>query len=263
MDLGLKGKFALVTAASRGLGYATAESIAREGASLIICARGKKAVGEAAGRIGELTGARVIGVSADVSRKADIGLLRRTVMREFGGLDILVCNAGGPPRGGILTLKDSDWQKAFELTLMSVVRLVRAFLPGMISRKWGRIVTITSVTVKQPINDLLLSSVLRPGLQGLTKVVSNQHAGANITLNTVCPGYVLTSRQEEIFTGRARSAGRPLDELLGELSAEIPATRMGRPGEIGDVIAFLVSERASYVNGVNILVDGGYARGIH
>jgi len=263
MNFGLNGKSALVTASSHGLGYAAAEAIAREGASLVICARGKKAVDEAAARIRDLTGSPVIGLVADVSREADIRRLERTVKKEFGGLDVLVCNSGGPPRGGVLGLKESEWKKAFDLTLMSSVRLIRGFLPGMIARQWGRIVTITSVAAKQPINDLLLSSVLRPGIQALSKVVSNQHAAANITVNTVCPGYVLTARQKEIFEGRARSAGRPMEGLLKEMTAEIPAARMGRPEEIGDVIAFLVSERASYINGVNLLVDGGYARGIH
>jgi len=263
MDLGLKEKFALVTAASQGLGYAAAEAIAREGATVMICARGKKVVNEAVARLSDLTGSRVVGIVADVSREADIRLLRNTVKKEFGGLDILVCNAGGPPRGGVLTLSDSEWRKAFNLTLMSTIRLIRSFLPGMISRRWGRIVTITSVAAKQPINDLLISSVLRPGIQGLSKVVSTQHATANITVNTVLPGYVLTARQKEIFGGRARTSGRPLDDLLGEVTGEIPAARMGNPAEIGDVIAFLVSEKASYINGVNLLVDGGYARGIH
>jgi len=263
VELGLKGKYALVTAASRGLGYAAAEALAREGADIIICARGPKAVREAAARLRASTGSGVIGIAADVSRESGIALLRRSVKKHFGAVDILICNAGGPPRGTVLDLTESEWEKAFNLTLLSAVRLIRAFLPGMISRRWGRIITITSVAAKQPIDDLLLSSVLRPGIQGLSKVLSNQHAASNITVNTVCPGYVLTDRQKELFEGRARSSGRTMKRLMGELTADIPAARMGRPGEIGDVIAFLASERASYINGVNLLVDGGYARGIH
>ncbi len=263
MDLGLKGKRALVTAASRGLGYAAAAAIAGEGAETVICARGKKAVAEAAARLRDRTGSRVTGIVADVSREADLRLLRRKVAKLYGAPDILVCNAGGPPRGGVLTLTEAEWRKAFNLTLLSAVRLIRGFLPGMLSRRWGRIITITSVAAKQPINDLLLSSVLRPGIQGLSKVLSNQHAAANVTVNTVCPGYVLTARQRELFEGRAHSSGLSMNRLMKQLTADIPAARMGRPEEIGDVIAFLASERASYINGVNLLVDGGYARGTH
>ncbi len=263
MDLGLKGKFALVTAASRGLGYAAASAIAREGASVMICSREKNAIRKAAAEIRGHSTSPVVPVVADVSTTAGIRLLERRVRGEFGSLHILVSNAGGPPRGDILTMEETQWRKGFELTLMSTVRLIRAFLPGMIAQRWGRVVTITSVAAKQPINDLLLSAVFRPGVHALSKVVSNTHAGANITVNTVCPGYILTSRQKEILDARAKAEGRNAARILREMTGEIPASRMGRPEEIGEVIAFLASERASYINGVNLLVDGGLAKGIY
>jgi 3-oxoacyl-[acyl-carrier protein] reductase len=263
MDLGVKGKFALVTAASRGLGYAAASALSLEGARVMICSRDARAVRKAAGEIGARSGVPVIPVAADVSSPAGIRSLERRVRKDFGTLHILVCNAGGPPRGELLTMKEPEWRRGFGLTLMSTVRLMRAFLPGMIAQRWGRVVTITSIAAKQPINDLLLSAVFRPGIHALSKVVSNAHASANVTVNTVCPGYILTSRQEELVTGRAKSAGRSKAALLRELAGGIPAGRMGSPAEVGDVIAFLASERASYINGVNLLVDGGMAKGIY
>ncbi|HLF14492.1 MAG TPA: SDR family oxidoreductase [Bacteroidota bacterium] len=263
MDLGLKGKFALVTAASRGLGYAAASAIAAEGAAVMICSRDREAIRRAASEISGHSGAPVVPVVADVSAPAGIRRLERMVREEFGTLHILISNAGGPPRGDILTMDEPEWRRGFELTLMSTVRLVRAFLPGMIAQRWGRVVTITSVAAKQPINDLLLSAVFRPGVHALSKVVSNRHAGANVTVNTVCPGYILTSRQKEILEARAKAAGKAAARLVREMTREIPAGRMGRPEEIGEVIAFLASERASYINGVNLLVDGGLAKGIY
>lgn len=264
MDLELKGRFALVTASSSGLGFATASALAREGASVMICSRRKGAILDAAKRIRSSAGAAaVVPVVADVSTAAGIRTLERRAGAEFGRLDILVSNAGGPPRGEILSMPDREWRRGFELTLMSTVRLVRAFLPGMIARRWGRIVTITSVAAKQPLGDLLLSTVFRPGIHALGKAVSNRHAGANVTLNAVCPGYILTARQKEILSARAKAARKSTARALDEMTAEIPAGRLGRPEEVGEVIAFLASERASYINGVNLLIDGGMAKGIY
>jgi len=155
--------------------------------------------------------------------------LERAARREFGAVDILVSNAGGPPRGDILTMDEKAWRRGFELTLMSTVRLMRAFLPGMIDRKWGRIVTITSIAAKQPINDLLLSVVFRPGVHGLSKVVSNRYASSNVTVNTVCPGYILTSRQEEILDARAKASGKTGSRIRREMAAEVPSGGSGGP----------------------------------
>ncbi len=178
-------------------------------------------------------------------------------------MHILVSNAGGPPTGDILSLNDNDWQQAHELTLMSFVRSTREVLPMMIKQKWGRIITIVSVVAKQPINELLLSSAIRPGILGLTKVLSNQHAKYNITVNTVCPGHIFTKRQEELAISRASQKKITTEEYLKEVASAIPAGRLGQPEEIGNTVAFLASEQASYINGVNLLVDGGAAKGIH
>jgi 3-oxoacyl-[acyl-carrier protein] reductase len=263
MDLGLGGRSALVTASSRGLGFAAAMAIAREGAAVMICSRDRVAIRAAAEAIRRPTGAIVVPVVADVSTAAGIRALERSASKEFGAVDIIVSNAGGPPQGEILTLDDRAWRKGFELTLMSTVRLIRAFLPGMIARRWGRIVTITSIAAKQPINDLLLSVAFRPGIHGLSKVVSNRHAASNVTVNTVCPGYILTARQEEILDARAKRDGRSGARIRRDMAADVPSGRLGRPEEVGEVIAFLASERASYVNGVNLLIDGGMAKGIY
>jgi 3-oxoacyl-[acyl-carrier protein] reductase len=263
MDLGLRGKFALVTAASRGLGYAAASAIAREGAGVMICSRDAAAIRKAAREIGRRHGTAVVPVAADVSSPAGIRRIANAARREFGSMHIVVSNAGGPPRGDILTAGEAEWRKGYELTLMSTVRLLRAFLPGMIAQEWGRFVTISSIAAKQPIDGLILSAVFRPGIHALARVAATAHASSNVTVNAVCPGYILTDRQRQLFEGRAKAAGKTLAGYLRGISREIPAGRMGRPDEVGDLIAFLVSERASYINGVNLLVDGGLAKGVY
>jgi 3-oxoacyl-[acyl-carrier protein] reductase len=259
----MENKIAVVTAASQGLGKATAAAIAGKGATVVICSRRKNAITRTAQEICEQTGSAVIPFVADVSKSGDIRRLIEYTRKKFGTVHILVNNAGGPPTGDILSMTDAEWKRGFELTLMSVVRLTRAVLPMMIKQKWGRIITITSIAGKQPINDLLISSTLRPGIHGLTKVLSNKYARHNITINSICPGNILTSRQEELL--RQRSAKRKVttEEYLAEMTKAIPAGRLGSPEEIGDVIAFLATDEASYINGANILVDGGMARGIH
>jgi 3-oxoacyl-[acyl-carrier protein] reductase len=259
----MENKIALVVAASQGLGKAAAMAIARKGATVVICSRRKNAIVRAADEIHEETGSTIVPFVADVSSAGDIKRLVAFTKRKFGTVHILVNNAGGPPTGDILSMTDAEWKSGFELTLMSVVRLTRAVLPMMIEQKWGRIITITSIAGKQPINDLLISSTLRPGIHGLTKVLSNKYARYNITVNSVCPGNILSSRQEELI--KERSAKRKIStaEYLAEVTKDIPAGRLGTPQEIGEVIAFLATDEASYINGANLLVDGGMAKGIH
>jgi 3-oxoacyl-[acyl-carrier protein] reductase len=259
----MENKVALVVAASQGLGKAATLAIAKKGTAVVICSRRKNAIVSAAKEIHEETGATIIPFIADVSKAEDIKRLIAFTKKKFGTMHILVNNAGGPPTGDILTMTDVEWKQGFELTLMSVVRLSRAVLPIMIKQKWGRIITITSIAGKQPINDLLISSTLRPGIHGLTKVLSNKYARYNITVNSICPGNILTSRQEELM--QQRSAKRKITpaQYLAEVTKDIPAGRLGTPQEIGEVIAFLASDEASYINGANLLVDGGMARGIH
>ncbi|HTY37330.1 MAG TPA: SDR family oxidoreductase [Bacteroidota bacterium] len=263
MELGLRNKIALVAAASQGLGKASALSLAKEGASLVICSRNEQAIRRAAEEIKSKTGATVVPVTADVSRGEDIERFVGTAMKQFGTVHVLVNNAGGPPTGHILNMTDEEWAKGVQLTLMSVVRFIRTVLPPMESQHWGRIISIVSIAAKQPINELLISSTLRPGILGLTKVIANQYAKDNITINTVCPGLILTARQQELSASRAADKNMTLEEYLSESARTIPAGRLGRPEEIGDVVTFLASEQASYINGVNLLVDGGAAKGIH
>ena len=263
MNLGLKNRIAIVTAASQGLGKASALALAQEGATVVICARRQKEITEAANEIQKTTNANVIPLTADVTKPEDIERLVSETKQRFGTVHILVNNAGGPPVGDILTLTDEDWRKGHELTLMSMVRLTRAVLPMMIQQQWGRIITITSIAAKEPIDELLLSSAIRPGILGLTKVLANQYAKKNITVNTVCPGHTLTKRQEELAASRAAAKNISMEQYLKDTAGAIPAARLGRPEEIGSVIAFLASEQASYINGVNVLVDGSAAKGIH
>jgi 3-oxoacyl-[acyl-carrier protein] reductase len=263
MDFGLNNKIAIVAAASQGLGKASAMALAREGAAVVICSRRQKELAESAEEIRKATNSTVIPLAADVSKPEDIDRVVAEAKSRFGTIHILINNAGGPPAGGILSLTDDDWQNGHELTLMSMVRFTRAVLPMMIQQRWGRIITITSIAAKQPISELLLSSAIRPGILGLTKVLANQYAKDNITVNTICPGNILTRRQEELAASRAAARSISMEQYLKETASAIPAGRLGRPEEIGDVVAFLASEQASYINGVNVLADGSAAKGIH
>jgi 3-oxoacyl-[acyl-carrier protein] reductase len=264
MNLGLRGKFGIVCAASQGLGRAAATALAREGASIVICSRDRKRVNEAAAAMRRTAakGAEVVPMVADMSSASDIERLVRAALKRFGRIDILVNNAGGPPVAAFPDLSDEAWEQGTRLTLMGTVRCIRAVLPHMKKQGWGRVVTITSIAARQPINDLVISSSIRPGLLGLTKVLGNQYSADGICINAVAPGFILTDRQKEIGAARAKARGTTFEEYLKESAREIPLGRLGRPEELADVIAFLCSERASYVTGTTITVDGGLARGI-
>ena len=258
MDLGLKGKAALVTAASKGMGKACALGLAAEGARVMMCARGDQDLKAAADEIRAKTGAEVLAMRADVTKAADVKTLVARATEAFGAVDILVANCGGPPRGGLAEVTDEQWFGAFEVSLLSVVRLIREVVPSMRQRKWGRILTIQSVSVKQPVEGLLLSNAVRPGVAGLVKTLSADLGKDNILINTVCPGRIMTDR----FLGGAKQAGLPTEEYVKKSSAEIPLRRIGTPEEFANVVVFLASERASYLTGVTIQVDGGLVRGI-
>jgi 3-oxoacyl-[acyl-carrier protein] reductase len=262
MDLGLHDKIAIVAAASQGLGKAAAIALAGEGARVVICARTKKDLEATAAELRDRTGAEIFPIVADVSKPANITSLVTAAKKKFGTVHILVNNAGGPPTGDILSLSDNEWKKGVELTLMSTIRLTRAALPLMIAQRWGRIITIVSFVAKQPVNDLLISSTLRPGILTLSKILSNKHAKDNITVNTLCPGYILTKRQEDLMRARSAKSKTSMEEYLAETTRQIPAGRLGTPEEIGSVIAFLASEQASYITGANLMVDGGLAKSI-
>jgi 3-oxoacyl-[acyl-carrier protein] reductase len=262
MDLGLKGKAAIVAAASKGIGRACARGLAAEGARVAICARSADELGKTAEAIRAETSAEVLALPTDVRKPDEIRALVARAVDAFGGVDILVTNAGGPPAGHFGQLTDTDFQAAFELNLLSTVRMIREVLPHMQARRWGRIVNIQSTSIKQPIDGLLLSNAIRPGVAGLSRSLVNEISRDGITINTVCPGRILTDRSRSFLEHRAKVAGIPFDEFMRQDTASIPMGRIGQPEEIANVVVFLASERASYVTGVAIQVDGGLVRGL-
>jgi 3-oxoacyl-[acyl-carrier protein] reductase len=265
MDLGLRGRVAIVCAASQGLGKATAQGLFDEGASVVISSRDEgrlqAAASEIAGKSPKSDG-EVFPVVADVTDPQQIKALIATTEKKFGRIDILVTNAGGPPVASFPDLDDAAWQKGIDLNLMSTIRCIREVLPHMRLRRWGRIIAITSITAKQPINDLVISSTVRPGILGLVHVLSNQYANEGILVNSVTPGFILTARQKEISIARAASRGITAEQYQEEITREVPVKRYGTPEELANVIVFLASERASFVTGATIAVDGGLTKGI-
>lgn len=262
MDLGLSGRAAIVTGASRGLGRAVARSLAGEGCRVVVNARSEDRLREAAADIEEATGTRVVPVAGDVRDEATARRLVETATGELGRLDVLVTNAGGPPSGGFADMEPADYEEALELNLLSAVRLVHAAVPVMKEAGWGRIVAITSVSVKQPIPGLLLSNVARPGVVGFIKSIAAELAPHGILCNCVAPGYMATERVEELLRDRAEASGRSVEEIREEQAAAVPIGRIGDPAELGDVVAFLASERAAYLTGLTLQVDGGYVKGL-
>jgi 3-oxoacyl-[acyl-carrier protein] reductase len=262
MDLGIKDKTAIVCGASRGLGYASARELAAEGARVVICAREEKNIREAASRITQETGSQAIPVAADVSQAEDVSRVVGAALDTFGSVDILVNNAGGPPPGPFENHDDRAWLAAFELNLLSAVRFSRAVIDPMRDSGGGRIVNITSVAVKQPVDNLILSNSVRAGVVGLAKTLSKELAPHGILVNNVCPGFILTDRSVSIVKGRAESEGKSYDETLSELTAGIPLARIGEPAELAALVAFLCSARASYITGATIQVDGGLCKAL-
>jgi 3-oxoacyl-[acyl-carrier protein] reductase len=262
VDLGLKNRAAIVAAASSGLGKEVALVLAEEGAKVALCSRRKEKIESAAEEIRAKTGSEVLAVMADVKVETDIAHLVSETHARFGRIDILVCNAGGPPAGFFLDFTADDWRKAVELNLISTVNLCRAVVPHMKERRWGRIINITSVAAKQPIDNLILSNAVRAGVLGFAKSLSNQVAADNITVNCVCPGYTLTQRLKDMAETIAKNEGIGIEEVHQRWQAGIPMRRLSQPREFADVVAFLASERASYLTGAVIQVDGGVVKGL-
>jgi 3-oxoacyl-[acyl-carrier protein] reductase len=262
MDLGLKGKVALVAAASRGLGRAVAEEFAAEGASLILCARGAEGLSEACRHIESTWGVPVVGVAGDVSSAADVSRVVGAGLERFGRVDILLTNAGGPPAGTFDGLSADDWEAATRLVLTSVLELTRAVLPGMRERRWGRILNVTSIAVKQPVANLMLSNSLRAAVTGFARTLANEVASEGVTVNNLLPGYTRTERVEELARTVSQREGVGEAEVRARWESEIPMRRLGEPREFAALAAFLASERASYITGASITVDGGWVRSL-
>ena len=262
MDLGLKGKVALIAGASQGMGRATALGFAREGARISICARGEGALNEAAEMIRNKTGGEVLAIVADMTKAEDIQRFVNKSAEHFGRLDIVVNNAGGPPPGEFMKFTDEDWNGAFQLSFMSTMRMTREAVPHMRKVGGGRIINITSYSVKEPIAGLVLSNAVRSAVIGMAKTISRELAKDNILINNICPGRIDTERAQKLNKARAERLKRPLEEINREMAAEVPLGRYGTAEETADVIVFLGSERASYVTGTTIQIDGGLVRGI-
>ena len=262
MKLGLEARVALVAAASRGLGRAIAEELAAEGATLGICARSEGPLHEARDEIAARTGATVHAVVADVSQSDGIARVTREVLDRFERVDILVANAGGPPAGLFESHDWETWQRALDLTLRSAIEMTRAVLPGMRQRRWGRVLHVTSLTVKQPIDGLMLSTSIRAAVTGFARTLANEVAADGVTVNTLLPGFMNTERVVELNQATAAREGLPVATVERRVIDQIPTRRIGEPRELAALAAFLSSERASYITGQSIAVDGGWIRSL-
>lgn len=259
MDLELKNRVAMIAAASKGLGKACALALAQEGCRVSISARNAENLEKASDEIS--AHGEVLAVTGDISSARDIGNWYRQTIDRFEHVDILVTNTGGPPVRRFMDLSDEQWLAGVESTLMNVVRLSKLVIPGMQAKQWGRIIHLTSLVAKQPVDELTISSTLRAGLSGLTKTMANQLGPDKITVNAILTGHILTDRQYAIADVRVSERNITYDQYFAQAAAEIPLRRLGEPREIGEVVAFLASARASYISGVSLQIDGGLIRG--
>ncbi|MBZ4660362.1 MAG: family oxidoreductase [Desulfacinum sp.] len=262
MDLGLKGKVAFVAGASQGLGKAVAMELCREGARVAICGLDDPELPKAVEEIRKATGAEVIGVPADVTDADQAKGFIRKGLEHFGTVDILVNNAGGPPSRTFLEVDDDMWYFGIRLNLMSTILMTREAVPVMMEKKWGRIINMTSISVKQPIDGLILSNTVRSGVVGLAKTLSNELAPYNITVNNVCPGYTMTERVRSLAVATAEKEGTTPEEIIARWQSTIPMGRLGTPEEFAALVTFLASERAGYITGASIQIDGGWYKGV-
>jgi 3-oxoacyl-[acyl-carrier protein] reductase len=262
MDTGIKDRAALVTASSKGLGKAIARELSREGVKVAICARNKEILLKAREEIMAETGGVVKAYVADVTKKTEVNKMIEEVISEFGTIEILVCNAGGPPAGMWDEFTPKDYRHAVELNLMSTINLCYEVIPLMKKQRWGRIITMTSVTAKQPLDDLILSNTARAGVLGFTKSLSNQLGRYGITVNSVCPGYIKTKRVENLAKSFAQKNKSSIEDFYKNIEQSIPLGRLGKPEEIAKAVAFLVSEGAGYITGVALQIGGGFVRSL-
>jgi 3-oxoacyl-[acyl-carrier protein] reductase len=262
MDLGLKGRVAIVAAASKGLGRAVATELAREGAQVAICARDTANLEKAASAIRQATGQTIYWEAFDVTDASHVQKFVDAVEKRYARVDICVTNAGGPPAKTFLEISLEEWRAAVELTLLSAVYFAREVLPRMRKNKWGRLVTITSMSVKQPLDGLLLSNSLRAAVTGLARTLANEFGPYGITVNNVCPGFTLTKRLDELAEKQAQNEGVATEKIFQRWSSQVPLGRLAKPEEFAALVTFLVSERASYINGTSMVVDGGWVRSL-
>jgi 3-oxoacyl-[acyl-carrier protein] reductase len=264
MDLGLEGKISLVLASSKGLGLACAKGLYKEGANVIICSRNEENLKNAQKKIKNLdseeTDNEVIYFVADLRYEDQIALLIEKVIKEYGTIDILVHNAGGPPSAPINKITKNDWENSINLNLLSFIKITDLVIPYMQKQEFGRIIAITSVSVKQPLNNLVLSNTTRLGVVGFAKTLANEYAKDNILVNVVCPGPNLTDRMKELISSIVKQSGKSKEEVTKSWTEQIPLGRLGNPEELANLVVFLVSEKASYITGTVIQVDGGFVK---
>jgi 3-oxoacyl-[acyl-carrier protein] reductase len=262
MNLGLKDRVALVAASSKGIGRATAEAFAAEGCRVAMCARNPQTVESAAEKIRKQYGAEVFAQACDVTDPAAVGRFVAAVAGKFGSVDICVTNASGPPAKGFLAATLEEWQRALDLNFLSTVYFAREVIPLMQRKRWGRIVTLTSITTKQPVADLVLSNAVRAAVVGLVKSLANEFGKDGVLVNNVGPGFTATDRLKELAKARAAASGKSEQQILEGWAADAPLQRLGDPREVAETIVWLASERASYITGQTILVDGGIYKGL-
>jgi 3-oxoacyl-[acyl-carrier protein] reductase len=262
MNLGLKDRVALVAASSQGIGCATAEAFAAEGCRVAMCARNQQTLQAAAERIREQYASEVLAEAFDVTDAAAVGRFVAAVAEKFGTVDICVTNAGGPPAKGFLAATLEEWQRALEANFLSTVYFARQVIPHMQRKRWGRIITLTSITTKQPVADLVLSNAVRAAVVGLVKSLANEFGKDGILVNNVAPGFTATDRLKELAKSRASASGKSEQEIFDGWAADAPLKRLGDPREVAETIVWLASERASYITGQTILVDGGIYKGL-
>jgi 3-oxoacyl-[acyl-carrier protein] reductase len=262
LDLGLQGRVAIVAAASKGLGRAVADELARESASVAVCARTEADLQQAAAHIQKATGQDVFQQAVDVTNPAAASHIVAVVEDRFGRLDICITNTGGPPSKLFVGTNHEDWRTAVDFLLMSTVFFAKETLPGMQKNKWGRFITITSAAVKQPVDGLLHSKCIRAAVTGLARTLANEYAQHGITVNNVCPGYTRTARLDHLTATISERSGSGPDSVFADWTRQIPAGRIGTPQGFAAVVTFLASDRASYVNGTSLAVDGGLVRSL-
>ena len=260
MNLDLKETTAFIGGSGDGIGKAIAMELARQGCRIMLCARTASKLSQTAKEISDAHKVECQFVTANLSDAKETKFAAEHTLKIFGTIDILITNSGGPPAGNFESFGDDAWLGAYQNTLMHVVRLIRSFLPSMKSRGWGRIINVTSISAKQPVERLLLSNVFRPAVTGLAKTLASEFAPYNITVNCVAPGYTTTNRMEELFEDRARQWKTSVEQLKEEIFATIPLHRFASPEEIAHAVAFLASKQASYITGITLPVDGGYLK---